>query len=125
MTDAENISSSTSSSKGTKIEISGGRAIIYLNHEAHPKIRLAIWKNSNVSTPPYNGTDIIREEKEDNNLKREDPSQMNINISQFKEVIIKRFPDSLLSKVLKAEPDEMTLEEFMSMIPLYLRLSRE
>ena len=50
---------------------------------------------------------------------------MNINISQFKEVIIKRFPDSLLSKVLKAEPDEMTLEEFMSRIPLYLKLSRE
>ena len=35
MTDVENISSNISSSKGTKIEISGGRMIVYLNHEAH------------------------------------------------------------------------------------------
>ncbi len=125
MTDVENISSNISSSKGTKIEISGGRMIVYLNHEAHPKFRLAQFKNSNVSTAPYIETDIIEEEKKDNYLKKEVPSHMNINISQFKEVIIKRFPDSLLSKVLKAEPDEMTLEEFMSRIPLYLKLSRE
>jgi len=49
----------------------------------------------------------------------------NVDITVLRRKIMERYPDSTLAKVLKAEPDIMSMEEFISRVPTYLRLSRE
>jgi len=46
-----------------------------------------------------------------------------INISKFKEMIVAKFPNSVLSAVLSVEPNELTEQEFAIKAKTYLKLS--
>jgi hypothetical protein len=46
-----------------------------------------------------------------------------IDIHKFKEMIVTKFPESVLGAVLSVEPDEMTEQEFAIKAKTYLKLS--
>jgi hypothetical protein len=46
-----------------------------------------------------------------------------IDIHKFKEMIVTKFPNSVLSVVLSVEPDELTEQEFEAKALTYLKLS--
>jgi hypothetical protein len=48
-----------------------------------------------------------------------------VDVSKFRTELKRRYPDSVLLKVLEAEPDRMDSEEFLVKLPTWLKLSRE
>ena len=48
-----------------------------------------------------------------------------IDISAFRIDLKNKYPESTLLKVIEAEPDTMTFQEFLLKLPTWLKLSRE